>query len=211
MRHSILAVLLICVLLETNAQKNQRFSIELNYGLNGNFFVRSYDETAPPSVKFFYKKKFVGQIGGLEIKYRLTPVSTIGLAYASSTNKREINYQNGINATILYFDISHINHFYQLVYERAFSKRNNALNFNGGIFYLRMKQQEVEVSPAGVLFEERDFRHYNLEEGGVFAGLHYSKYIDKKLELGIRSRFYFLISTGEPEAITLTPTLTYHF
>ena len=210
MRHSILTAFLICVLLKTNAQKSQRFSVELNYGLNGNFFVRSYDESAPPSVEFFYKKKFVGLIGGLELKYSLTPASTISLAYAGSINKREINYQNGI-ATLLYFDISHIDHFYQLGYERAFSKSNKAFKFSSGLFYLRMKQQEVEISPAGVLFEERDFKHYNLEEGGVFAGLHYSKYIDTKLELGIQSRFYFLISTGEAEAITLTPTLTYHF
>jgi len=62
-----------------------------------------------------------------------------------------------------------------------------------------------------VLFEQRNFNNSKLEEGGAFAGTNFSKMIDTKFELGIRSRIYFLISTNEFEAVTLTPTLTYHF
>ena len=53
-------------------QKNSKLSIEVNYGLNGNFFVRSYDELGGPSDKeYFYKKDFLGTIGGIELKYQL--------------------------------------------------------------------------------------------------------------------------------------------
>ncbi|HUS02197.1 MAG TPA: hypothetical protein VMY77_10745 [Chitinophagaceae bacterium] len=194
-----------------NAQKLGRISLEVNYGLNGNFFVRSYDESIPPPAKLFYKKKFIGQIAGIELRYNLNSTSSIGLAYANSVNKRKINYSNGTNARILYFTISHIDNFYQLFYERAFSKKNTGFKFNSGIFYLRMKQQEIDASPAGVLFEERDFKHYKLEEVGIFLGIHFSKRIDTRFQLGVKSRIYYLLSTNEFEAITLTPTLTYTF
>lgn len=77
-----------------------------------------------------------------------------------------------------------------------------------------MNQQEVEIDDrtnGGVLVEERNYKTNKLEEGGAFIGLHYSKKIDTKFDLGIKSRVYYLISTYSFEAITLTPTLTYHF
>lgn len=49
------------------AQKEEKLAIEINYGLNGNFFVRSYDELGGPPVKRFFNKNFIGSIGGLEI------------------------------------------------------------------------------------------------------------------------------------------------
>ncbi len=211
MKRLILFGLLVIQISILQAQTKKRISLEVHYGLNGNFFVRSYNETIPPPAKLFYKKDFIGTIGGIEVKYNLTTNSSINLAYAKSVNKREISYDNGFNTTILYFNISHTNHFYQLFYETAISKKTKSFKLHGGIYYLRMNQQEVDVSPAGVLFEERDFKHYKLEEGGAFFGVHFSKKIDTKFDFGIKSRVYYTISTASFEAITLTPTLTYHF
>ncbi len=211
MKRTILSIVIIFYFSSLQAQKQKRVSVEINYGLNGNFFVRSYDEKIPQPAKLFYKKNFIGSIGGLEVKYNLTANSTINLGYAKSLNKREINYNNGINATIQYFNITHTNNFYQLSYEQSFSKKLRNIKIDGGLFYLRMNQQEIDASPSGVFLEERNFKHNKLEEGGVFLGLHYSKKIDTKFDLGIKSRVYYLISTSSFEAITLTPTLTYHF
>ncbi len=193
------------------AQTKKRISIGVNYGLNGNFFVRSYDESAPAPVMRFLNKNFVGSMGGAEVKYNFTANRSINLAYAKSVNKREIDYTNGINASILYFNISHTNHFYQLFYETTLFKKIKHFKIHGGLFYLRMNQQEVDASPGGVSFQERDFKHYNLEEGGAFLGIHFFKKIDTKFDLGIRSSVYYTISVTSFEAITLTPTLTYHF
>lgn len=193
------------------AQKESRFSIEINYGLNGNFFVRSYEERAPATVVLFYNKKFIGSIGGLELEYDVGKNGSLGLAFAKSVNKREVDYNNGVNGAIQNFNISHTNLFYQLYYEKAVFKKLNNLRFQGGIFYLRMNQQEIDASPGGIFAEERDFENNKLEEGGVFAGVHYFKKIDTKFDIGIRTRLYYLVSTNTLEAITLTPTLTYRF
>lgn len=197
------------------AQREKKISLEINYGLNGNFFVRSYNETVTPPAKFFYKKNFLGTISGLEMKYTLNKNSWLGLGFATSRNSREIDYSGSIfPITIINFHITHVNKFFQFFYDRNFSKTIPAFKYQVGLFYLRMNQQEVEIADrvnGGALFEERNYKTYKLEEGGAFIGFHYSKKIDTKFDLGIKSRLYYLISTNSFEAITLTPTLTYHF
>ncbi|GAB4395667.1 MAG: hypothetical protein OHK0053_05460 [Microscillaceae bacterium] len=84
------------------------------------------------------------------------------------------------------------------------------MKYDVGLVYMRFNQQEVDVSVFGLSFEERNFKTNRLEEGGVFVGLHYSKKIDTKFDIGIRSRLYYFISTNTFDTVILTPTLTYH-
>ena len=197
------------------AQKKNKFSFEINYGLNGNFFVRSYEEQAPPfPVTEISKKNFIGTVGGIELKYKVTKRASWGFGFAKSSNQKAINYTSNVNGVVLSikdFDIKHVNHFYQLFYEREIIKKIPALKSQIGLFYLRPQQQEVSISRNGFLFEQRNFKNSYLEEGGIFLGLHYSKKIDTKFELGVKSRVYYLISTNSIEAVTFTPTLTYLF
>lgn len=197
------------------SQKEKKIAIEINYGLNGNFFVSSYDEVGGPATKRFLNKNFIGTVGGLEMTYALNKKSRIGLAFAQSRNSKEINYSgNVIPIDIINFHITHINKFFQLFYDRNFSKKIPGLNYQVGLFYLRMNQQEIEIADqlnGWALVEERNYKTNKLEEGGAFFGIHFVKKIDTKFDLGIKSRVYYTISTSSFEAITLTPTLTYHF
>ena len=104
-----------------NAQK--KFSLEVNYGLNGNFFVRSYPENAPWPLLEFNKKDFIGTIGGIEGRYVLNSKSSIGLGFSKSHNQKKINYYNGYNASMRDFNITHTNYFYAIDYERSLSKK----------------------------------------------------------------------------------------
>ena len=217
MKQIYLVVLSTLISLSLFSQKESKISLELNYGINGNFFVRSYNETEGPGNKtYFLKKNFIGPVGGIELKYRLNKKSRLGIAYAKATNKKEIQYTgsiNGVSIGIKDFKISHINKFFQLYYERDFNKKTPSFKYHIGLLYLLMNQQEIEISnfANAISIEERNFKRNKLEEGGVFAGLHYSKKIDTRFEAGIKARVYYLISTSSLEAITLTPTLTYHF
>lgn len=211
MKKLIFLTFLVCIGISVCAQTKDRISVEVNYGLNGNFFVRGYNENVRPPAKAFYKKNFLGTIGGLEIKYNLSPYSSLNLGYAKSMNKREVSFDNGSNVLIKYFDIHHINHFFQLSFERSLTKKLCNIRWQGGIYYIRSIQQEVDVSPSGALFLQRDFKNNGLEEAGVFIGAHYLKSIDTKFDIGVRTRAYYTVSTASFEAIALTPTLTYHF
>lgn len=214
-----IAFSIITILLSLNvySQKLSRFSIEANYGLNGNFFVRSYDEVGGPFNKtYLYKKKFLGTIGGLDIKYALNKRSSIAIAYSRSINKGTKNFNGFVdNVQIIVedFQLRHINNFYQACYERDFFKESPSFKYHVGIVYARMNQQEIMIEnwDNRVVIQERNFKNSYLEEAGIFAGFQYSKKIDTKFELGIKVRGYYLISANTFEAITLTPTLSYRF
>ncbi|HMT75895.1 MAG TPA: hypothetical protein PKA77_17610 [Chitinophagaceae bacterium] len=192
-----------------------RLSAEAEYGLNGNFFVRDYEERNSPIGRNFYNKNFIGPIGGVNLKYRFNKKSSIGFGYARSVNSKEVNYSttlpNNFEVAIQYFNIRHINKFWQLYYERRLQQKKNCISAEGGLFYLRSNQQELDASIYGINFEERGFEHYKLEEAGVFFGAQFSRKIDTKFYLGIKTRVYYTVSTGSLEAITLTPTLSYNF
>lgn len=198
------------------SQRNSKISIEANYGLDGNFFVRSYDEySGPPPAASFNNKNFIGTIGGLEVRYNFNRKASMGVAYARSVNSKEVNYSGGLSSGtylgIEDFKIRHTNNFYQFYYERQLNKGLSRLAANSGLFYLRMSQQEVTIGTRNLSFGERNFKNSRLEEGGAFFGLQYSVKIDTKFDLGIESRVYYLLSTGTWEAVSLTPTLTYNF
>ena len=199
------------------SQKEKKIFFEINYGVNGNFFVRNYDETGGPVPKtYFYNKHFIGSIAGIEIKYKLNQRSSLGIAYSRSINSRRISYNgpfNSIYLSIRDFRITHTDIFDQLYYEMNLFQKMPGLKCQLGLFYLRMNQQEVELSnfSNSISFEERNYKNSKLEEGGAFFGVHFSKKIDTNFELGIKSRVYYLISTNEFEAITLTPSLSYNF
>ncbi len=210
-------ILVLVSTLQINAQSKSKISLEVNYGIQGNYFVRSYNEIGRPDGTAFLNKNFIGSIGGIELKYQSTKRAAWSLGYAQSSNKRSVNYStviNGIRLSINDFDIRHENRFYQLFYQRNFSKKTPNLKYEFGIFYLRSQQQEIIIGNSlrnNIDILQRNFKNSNLEEGGVGFGLQYLKKLDTKFDIGIRSRIYYLVSTNTLEAITLTPTLTYHF
>lgn len=200
-----------------NAQQQSAFSLDVNYGLNGNFFVRSYDETGGPQNKtYLYKKNFLGTIGGIELKYHFKNHSALVAGFARSTNKGEKNYAGQIGGTTILindFNIRHTNSFYQLAYERRFKKNKPEFSWQLGALLATMHQQEISIENFSnqVTIDERNFKNSKLQELGVFAGIQFQQKIDTKIDLGLRIRGYYLVSVQTFEAITLTPTLTYKF
>lgn len=209
--------LLLFAFFHASAQEKSKFSLAIDYGLNGNFFVRSYDELGGPTSKtYFYKKDFLGTIAGIEAKYQLNEMSCLGLGYARSINKGKKNFEGFVGNVLVEiqdFELRHINDFFQCFYERKLSKKLSFLSYHGGIFYVIPHQQEIGLENFSnrILIDERNQQNSNLNEAGIFAGIGFSKKIDNQFELGIRARVYYILTAGYFENITLTPTLTYYF
>ncbi len=193
--------------------QDKKLKIEIQYGPQGNFGVRDYEERIIPGISYaFYEKRFVGTIGGIELKYSLGKKLNVGIGYNRSINKRRINFApDNIPIYIEDFTIRHFNDFYQLVLERTFTKKKSNFNISTGLFYYRSALQEIDASIYSLGLEERNFKNSGAEQGGAFVGLQFETKIDSHFYLGIKSRFYYAISLGYPEAITLTPSLTYKF
>lgn len=211
-------MLISCVLFfyKINAQ-DYKFSLEPQFGINYNFFVRGYEEGASPFYSTsFFKKKAIGSTGGANFLFNASKHSSIGIGYVRTANTRMINYQGSfINLGIINWRIYHVNNIYQAFYRYQTQKKRHSYYTNAGLFYVRPLQQEVEISDnqfrRGVLFEERAYKRYRLEEGGAFMGLGYKYQLAKNVGIGVQSNLYFTISTNSFELLSLTPTVSFEF
>lgn len=194
-----------------------KFSVQVHYGPQGNFFVRSYDEQGGPSDKIYlYKKNFVGTISGIEMKYKTGQRSLLSIGYARGINLGKKNVSetiNGVSVLVQDFQLRNVDNIFQLNYERLFSKKNNMFTYQVGLFILNSSQQEISIENYNnsIDISERNFENSKLQEGGTSIAISYSKKIDTKFKLGIQAKVYYLISTNSFEMISLTPTLSYTF
>jgi hypothetical protein len=209
-------VIPICICLLTcivsSAQEHGRIALSANFGLNGNFFVRSYDESGPGI--HFYNKNFIGTSGGAELKYQLNRRSNIVLGYMQSNNKRVVDLygtNNNITLNIWSFTIRHTEHIFYAGYEHNLFKQTPGLSIQGGIYYVKPVQQEIELYDNSINIWERKQSNARLNELGVYIGFQYSRKIDTHFDLGVQSRLFYEVTSGILSQVTLTPTLTYHF
>ncbi len=198
------------------AQKRKSFSIEANYGLNANFFVNSYNETGPSAATYLYKKNLLGSVAGAQINYTLNPQSTFFAGYSRSVNKGRKNFEgnpNGVRVFVNDFTLRHFNNYFQIGYERSFRKSHPDFRYHAGIVLAGMEQQEIAIEffSNQVLIEERNVKNSRLQEAGIFAGWSYVGKIDSHFELGLRMRAYYLVTSNNFEAITISPVLNYRF
>lgn len=211
-----LFTLLFAIISKGNAQDVGSFMLEANYGMQVNYFVRSYNETGPIYHKAFFNKNALGTMGGADLTWKIAKNSSLGIGFAQTVNSRKINnieVLNGFGVSIVDFTIRHTNNMYVLFYDHKFERKKINWNLEGGVCYVRSRMQEIEfpITRNSVLFEERNVENSGMEEAGVFAGLKASWKIDSKFRLGIRSRIFYLASVNTLECISLTPTLSYNF
>ncbi len=191
-----------------------RFSLSVHAGPNGNFFVRSYDEGQLQGGVEFLKKNFIGFVFEGEAKYALNARSRLMGGYMYSINTRSVSTRQnsgGVNIVLEDWTIRHRQNSFYLGYEREIAKKLKGLNALMGLYYATYKQEEITITSGNAQFIERNFQNAELNDAGVFVGLHFERNIDPHVKLGIQSRFYFNVTSAIFEQMTLTPTLTYTF
>ena len=199
------------------SQNNSKFSIQISHGVNGNFFVRDYDELGGPAAqKYFYKKNFIGTVSGVSFSSNINQKSAIFLEYNRSVNRGKKNYAGtvgGVDVFINDFKLQHTNNIYQIGYAHTYKMKNKKLVVDMGPMLIYDKKQTIEIENYNnfIIIDEGDFEDTKSVEGGAFLGVGFSGKIDTKFELGLKARIYYLISTGSLEAISLSPTLSYNF
>jgi hypothetical protein len=193
------------------AQKNaSKYSISGGLGLAGSFFVRSYEENQLGLETSFFKKNFIGKGMYFSVERKLRNNFRIGVGYSFQQFKRRVKYSEEINNVLFFIDhsITHTNHIYDVSLKKQFDQRKSFLTATVGIYYLRPIQEEIDITrtlPRIVTIEDRSYRNGKLEEAGVLVGGSYEYNFQPRVNFGIQSNFYFTVSTGEPESITLIP------
>lgn len=198
-------------------QKKNRLSIQISQGINGNFFVRSYDEQGgPANKKYFYKKDFLGTISGINAEYQISSSSLIVVDFFKSTNLGRKNYAGNINGVDLFisdFRLRHLNRILSLGYGYQSKRNKSTCKLDAGFTLIYDVQQVITLENWDnyISINENNFKNSNAVEGGVFFGASWQAKIDTRFDLGLKARIYYLVSTNELECVSLSPTLTYHF
>lgn len=95
MKNAIIVLVFAFTMQNAYSQNKSKFSVEINYGLNGNFFLRDYDEIGEPAdKKYFFKKNFVGTTTGISLTYLFNQKNGIFVEYDRSVNIGKFFYSS---------------------------------------------------------------------------------------------------------------------
>lgn len=201
----------------------EKFSLEVNYGVAGNNFVRDYIETKedgyiPTGARLFAKKKFLGSVGQIQLNYHLKNSTSVSVGYTRDMHQQETNYTGYVGDTdfrIDNFALRHNNNIYFAKHRRNLNEAKT-LKYHFGLFYLRPEQQEIDIKlppyfAPQIVVEERDTPNFNLNEAGILAGVDYKRQIDTKFKVGLHLSGYYVASASYYETTYLTGSLSYAF
>jgi hypothetical protein len=219
MKHALLLIIFSISALLSNAQiKKGNFSIEAHYGLTGNFFVQSYDETSSIGTlndAIFYKKNFIGSNLQINTGYYFNKKWKLSLSYTRQENKKDVNYIKSYPNYVLNIrsTIRHFNNFWDLELTRYYDNKKNRVGISLGASYMRFRQNEIDVLSGGraINIEERDAKRFRLVDLGTVVGFTYDYKIQPKVYLGIATKFHYNITADIAESVSLSPYVHFYF
>jgi hypothetical protein len=195
-------------------QTENKLKVQTFFGWSGNFYVKSPDYNTPnPNERRFFRKDFSGTGAGFDISYQIGKRGAIGLGYARSVNKGTQDWEVAIGSNTLAiqsFDTRHENVFVNLFYEHKHNLKNEFyVSWQVGFSWFYSNQQEISISnndPLRTLytFQERK----RMENGGVISGIEFGRKLSSHVDLGIRTRLYWITPTGLFESIFVSPVLS---
>ena len=195
----------------SSQQNKSKITFSAGYGLAGSFFVNSYSEKPifGPDDVYFFNKKINGTVGTVDVGWNLKRNYSLHFGFNRQHFTKDIQYNTMMNNVVFMIDreIYHKDNIYTLSLRKRFKSSKGSLQGGLGIYYLRSEQNEIEIlkSMQAYLDIERAVAGYGLEEGGVMAEIGYDYYFQPKVAIGIKSAFYFTITTGEAESVILLP------
>lgn len=206
----------ICVA-QVKDEKALKIFLSAGYGGAGSFFVRSYDEALPfPSLyyKAFFKKNFIGVGQELAIGVHLKKKIDVKFGFQYQRFSRHVQVNDTLPrgvGLILDNKIHHVNSIWFASITKNYIRRNRILSWGGGLYYIRPQQQEVEIFSNFIIDRERNQKNSRLNEAGAFTEIAYEYKFQPKVNIGIKSQFYYTISSDELESITLFPFIKLNF
>ena len=194
-----------------NQSLRNRFTFSAGYGLAASFFVNSYSEKPVfgPEDVYFYNKKINGSVGTVDIGWNFKNNYSLHFAFNRQHFTKAIQYNTMMSNVVLMIDreIYHKDNIYTLSLLKRLKSTKGSFQGGLGIYYLRSEQNEIEVLKSMLLYmdTERAVAGYGLEEGGAMAEFGYDYYFQPRVAIGLKSAFYFTITTGEAESVILLP------
>jgi hypothetical protein len=195
--------------------KKEKIFLSAGYGLAGSFFVKSYGESTPiPGNQIFYKKNFIGAAQNISIGINIKNNYQIRFGFHFQHFTRHINARDTLRNSVLIFldhTIHHRDYIWYAGINKNYKKNKHLFSPGLGLYFLRPKQEEVEIYPGGFVNIERGGKKYDLDEGGVYAEFAYEYMFQPKVNLGFKTQFYYTASASYFESIVFYPYIKISF
>lgn len=195
-------------------QPTNKFFITAGYGIAGSFFVNSYEEFSPmPQSRVFQKKNFIGAAQNVAVGLSLKKnwEVRLGLNYQHFT--KWINSVDTLNGVQVVFDndIHHRDYMWFGAVDKKLNSEKNIFLFGLGAYYLVSKTQTVEIYTRNVISREQIWKGSYNGELGVFAEFAYEYKFQPKVNIGLKTQFYYTLTAAYAESFTLFPFIKISF
>jgi hypothetical protein len=210
MRYQLLVLCLAFSIL-SSAQQKQRFFTSFGFGPAGSFFATSYVERPFPSQypAFYFNKNFIGRTFFVGLGKEMKKNYSLQLRYSNQQFLKKLDLVDTLAGGfefIYYGRIRHVNHLYELTLDKNVVKSSTTnLKLGLGVYYIQPIQGELSIFRDGVVYRERDMDEYNLEELGGLAEVAFEYKFQPRVNIGLKSQFYYTLTAPDPESITLVP------
>ena len=209
-------LLILCIIIvkcghsqNTLKEKYPKLLIEAGYGISGSFAVLDYSDFTPSSGgREFARKDFIGSAQNFSLGIQLKKNWEIRFGIQYEHYKRWVNSRDTLQNSVVVAidrDISHKNYMWYLGTTKKFSIKKGFITTGVGLYYLASKVQTISISPRFVSDHEQLWIGEYNGEGGAYIETGYEYRFQPKVHLGIKSQFYYTISLGYQESLSLYP------
>lgn len=194
-------------------QKQSRFSVTAGYGLAGSFFVREYYETLPfPSGQYrkFSKKNFIGNGQEFSIGYKISKNYELNAGIHFQHYTRKVKALDTLMSVVLFLNntIDERNYIYFAKILREIKSKKSLFHAGLGLYYIRPQSESIEYG-VGIpnFYSDYEARYDNSkeEEGGALVEFNYEYKFQPRVNIGVKTQFYYTLSTWSAESITVFP------
>ncbi|HEX4958564.1 MAG TPA: hypothetical protein VFV46_10330 [Lacibacter sp.] len=189
--------------------KYPKLLIEAGAGVSGSFSVIDYSDFTPISgSKEFARKNFIGSAQNLSVGILLKKNWEVRFGVHYEYYKRWINSIDTLRNSVVVNinrDIHHKNFMWYGGVTKKFNVNKGFITTGIGLYYLVSKVQTISVYPGFVSDHEQIWKGKYNGDGGAYIETGYEYRFQPKVHLGIKSQFYYTISLGYQESLSLYP------
>lgn len=204
-----------------NAQRQEekpaRFFVNVGSGAGGSFFVRDYDEALPfasSGYRAFFKKKFIGTASEIAVGIHLKKNLDLSFAYNRQRFTRHVYFSDTLSGgvgVLIDHNIQHVDNSWMLGMSKNYVRNKSQLSWGAGLYYWTGRLHTVEVLGNNVYDQDLVWKGGKNGDLGAFAELGYEYKFQPKVNLGVKSQFFWIVSGSYPSSVTLFPFIKLNF
>lgn len=198
-------------------EKPSRFFLTAGAGAGGSFFVRDYDEALPfPSSGYiaFFKKKFIGTAWEVAGGIHLNKNIDLKFGYNRQRFTRQVYISDTLSGDVgvlIDHNIQHVDNSWMLGMSKNYLRKKSQLSWGAALYYWTGRMHTVEVYGNYIIDRDMVWKGAKSGDLGAIAELGYEYQFQPKVNLGIKSQFFWIVSGSYPSSVTLFPFIKLNF